>query len=183
MKICTLVALFSAASAFAPTVKHAGAIVTELRMGFFEDLFNKPIHGHGSGEKKLGAIYKEEQDLLKDRREHYRKDQLKKKYSAKKKNSWIDDMLSHPFHAQGSSHNEEEFDDMYKAQQQLLYERREYYGNRDMLKKKYAKSKNHLQDIPVHQYDPAVLNKKEDDAMWIDENAPTFKFPNFKLKP
>jgi hypothetical protein len=43
---------------------------------------------------------------------------------------------------------------MFAAQLQLLYERREYSGNKDTLKKKYQASKNHLKDIPVHKFDP-----------------------------
>jgi hypothetical protein len=57
---------------------------------------------------------------------------------------------------------------MFAAQLQLLYERREYSGNKDTLKTKYQESKNRLKDIPVHKFDHAVLNKKEDDAMHVD---------------
>jgi hypothetical protein len=57
---------------------------------------------------------------------------------------------------------------MFAAQLQLLYERREYSGNKYTLKTKYQASKNHLKDIPVHKFDHAVLNKKEDDAMHVD---------------
>jgi hypothetical protein len=157
----------------------------------------QPKHGHGSGEKELGKMFKEEQDLLKDRKLHYRKDQLKKKYSAQGTTSssttkqgtspsWLETMISRPFHAHGSG--ETKFDDMYKAQQQVLYERREYYGNKDMLRKKYSHlDQDHLRDISSIKDDPKLKNQREDDAMYIDEKG--FEFPsltklfNPKLKP
>jgi hypothetical protein len=143
----------------------------------------KPIHGHGSGEKDLDALFKAEQEVLKERQEHYRKDQMKKKYAPSK--NWMDQLFQ-PFHAHGSAMDdstggEDRFNDMMRAQQQILYERREYYGNKDQLKKKYQKNQKHLQDIPVHKYDPKVLNQKEDDDMWIDEKG--FEFPSFFRKP
>lgn len=192
MKILYLLSLTAAVHAFAPNVQTSFRTTIVLdanhkkqfQTGFFDGLF-RPIHGHGSGESKLGELYKAEQELLKERKEKYRKDQLKEKYGKTKATSWIDNILSHPFHTHGSG--EKDYDAMYAAQQQVLYERREYYGNKDMLRKKYHASKDHLKDIPVHQFDPAALNKKEDDAMYVEEkgNGGFAFFKNFnpKLKP
>lgn len=126
----------------------------------FEDWF-RPVHGFGSGRKQLDQIFDAEQNVLRDRKAHYQKTQLKDKYSPT--HSWINKLLS-PFHMHGSG--ETKLDDMYQAQQKILYERREYYGNKKMLHDKYRDHKDHLRDIKVHPFDPAVLNKKEDDAMY-----------------
>ena len=155
-------------------------------MGWLDDINFRPIHGHGSGEKKLGEIYRDEKELLQDRQKHYSKDSLKKKYRPPPKNrkrGFLEEIFSHPFHAQGSSRKESELDAMYAAQQQLLYERREYVGNKDALRKKYSHIKeNHLKDIPVHKHDPKLLNQKEDDAMYIDKSykAGAFEIPFLK---
>jgi len=150
----------------------------------------RPMHGHGSGEKKLGEIYREEQAVLKDRKAHYTKDALKKKYKKKGGKNFLEDFFSHPFHAQGSGQSESELDAMYAAQQQVLYERREYLGNKDKLRKKYSKlNEDHLKDIPLHKHDPKLLNQKEDEAMYVDDNykAQAFEIPFLKkfnnLKP
>jgi hypothetical protein len=196
MKIIFLVSLVSAAvHAFVPgqmTTQHTttttmAAAKNKFEMGFFEKMF-QPIHGHGTGETRLGEIYKAEQELLKERQHHYRKEQLKEKYAARVANNknWFDNVLSHPFHMHGSAAGEKDHDEMFKVQQQVLYERREYYGNKDMLRKKYHNNSpsriNHLNDIPVHKFDPRVLNKKEDDAMYVDDSAKGFQFPFFKTK-
>jgi hypothetical protein len=127
---------------------------------FFEDWL-RPVHGFGSGRKQLDQIFDAEQNVLKDRKAHYQKMQLKDKYAPSY--SWISKLLN-PFHMHGSG--ETKLNDMYQAQQKILYERREYYGNKKMLHDKYRTHKDHLRDIKVHPFDPAVLNKKEDDAMY-----------------
>ena len=108
----------------------------------------------------------------------------------KKKNKQFDflyDFFSHPFHAQGSSHNENELDDMYKTQQAVLSARRAGF-NKDKLRRKYSHvNEDHLKDIPLHKHDPAFKNKQEDDAMYVDESGPSFEIPFLKnmnkLKP
>jgi len=195
MKILYLliVSLAVASHAFVPgpTTTTTTTTTTELAMGWMDnvqDMF-KPMHGHGSGEKKLGEIYKEEQALLKDRQQHYNKDVLKKKYKQQPGGNFLQEFFSHPFHAQGSRHDESQLDEMYAAQQQVLYERREYLGNKDQLRRKYSHvNEDHLKDIPTHPHDPARLNKKEDEAMYVDDQAPVFEIPFFKrwnqsLKP
>jgi hypothetical protein len=51
---------------------------------WIERAFNdfEPIHGHGTGEKKLDEIYEAEQDLLKERKKHFgvNNKKLKDKY-------------------------------------------------------------------------------------------------------
>ena len=126
----------------------------------FEQWF-RPVHGFGSGRKQLDEIFVAEQKVLKDRKEHYQKAQLKDKYSPT--HSWMSKLLN-PFHMHGSG--ESKLDDIYQAQQKVLYERREYFGNKKMLHDKYKTHKDHLRDIKVHPFDPAILNKKEDDAMY-----------------
>lgn len=163
----------------------AQAVKSKFKVSFLDGLL-LPFHGNGSGKNKLGRIFQEEQDLLHERQLRYRKDQLKKKYShtramtdndqrmnSPRGNNWLENFLSHPFHMHGSG--EHDYDDMFQAQQQVLYERRLYYGNKDMLRQKYKtpatapQHKNHISDIPLHRFDPATLNKKEDNDMYNDE--------------
>jgi hypothetical protein len=91
-------------------------------------------------------------------------------------------MIAEPLHGHGSGENDKE--EMYEEQQKMLYNRREYYGNKDMLKKKYKQTGvDHLKDIKAISHDPADLNTKEDDAMYVDDDA-GFQFPwSNKLKP
>lgn len=179
MKLLTCVLVVTSVGAFAPAPSRQSTMV-ELNMGLFDNMF-KPIHGHGSGEKQLEEAFREEQNVLKDRKAHYQKKQLKKKY--KKSDNWLMNMFAEPLHGHGSG--EDDLEEIFKAQQQVLYERREYFGNKDALKKKYKNfNQSHLGEIKVHEVDPAEQNKKEDKAMYIDEGY-NFKFPweNKKLKP
>jgi hypothetical protein len=177
--------------AFVPHLRmHSALASTRLEMGWLENINFRSIHGHGSGEKELAKIYEDEKELLKDRKKHFSKAAMKTKYNKTVQKGFLEDFFSHPFHAQGSSHKESDLDAMFAAQQQVLYERREYFGNKQMLRKKYSHMKNdHLKDIPVHKHDPKLLNQKEDDAMYIDESFDrhAFKVPFLKnlnkLKP
>lgn len=177
MKLLVIVLGFVTVQSFVPFQRKIAA--TQLQMGLLDKLF-KPIHGHGSGEKELDEIFKGEQDLLRERKTHYKKSQLKKKYAPKK--NWIEQMISEPIHGHGSGENE--MDKMYKEQQKILYKRREYYGNKNMLKKKYKNTGvDHLSEIKTINANPADLNKREDDAMYVGEDT-GFQFPWInKLKP
>lgn len=180
MKIVTLLILATlgySKAGFAPNTGLQSCSSTAIQMGFFDDLF-RPVHGHGTGEKKLGKIFKEEKELQKERKSHFQKKQLKEKYS--KKGSWVEQMIKNPLHFHGSG--EDKLDDMYKEQQKVLYDRREYTGNKDMLKRKYKDtSTDHLNEIKLIDHDPADLNREEDEAMYVSEG---FKFPwNKNLKP
>lgn len=175
MKIFYLLPVMLAASAeaFVPLQAARSPSVTQLGMGWMDNFNFRPMHGHGSGEKKLGEIYREEQAVLQERKKQgYTKDSLKKKYKKREGNkSFLEDFFSHPFHGHGSGEDESELDSMYAAQQQVLYERREYYGNKDKLRKKYSRvGEDHIKDIPLHQHDPKVLNQKEDEAMYVDDD-------------
>jgi hypothetical protein len=181
MKLLLFILGFVAVGGFAPVIQRCCKVdTTELRMGLFDQLF-KPVHGHGSGEKNLDEIFKEEQELLKERKAHYSKTQLKNKYAPKSSSNWLDQLFSQPLHGHGSG--EHDMEKMYQDQQKILYERREYI-NKDALKKKYKKTGvDHLNEIKTIADDPADLNKKEDDAMYIDETG-GFQFPwSKKLKP
>ena len=50
--------------------------------GFFDKLFDKPLHGHGSGENDLDEQWEAQQAILRERRAHgIDKQHLKEKYS------------------------------------------------------------------------------------------------------
>ena len=175
MKLVFLLSLGMTSLAFAPfhheTNRQTALLNTKPAMGWTDAWF-RPIHGHGSGENQLGEIYEAEQEVLKERKRHFGKSILKKKYQNRATTSnslqnTLEDFFSHPFHGHGSSHRQSDLNAMFRAQQQVLYERREYSGNKDMLHRKYHRAgENHLKDIALHKHDPALLNKKEDDAMY-----------------
>lgn len=154
---------------------------TALRMSFLDNIF-KPMHGAGTERGHEKEYWDAQQDLLHERRDHYSKKDLKKKYAPKK--NWLENML-HPYHGHGSG--EDVLDEIYANQQKILYERREYYGNKDMLKKKYRNPEaDHHGEIKTIAHDPKKLNEQEDAAMYVDDSA-SFHFPwekpNPKLKP
>lgn len=81
----------------------------------------------------------------------------------KKNEDWIKNMFTTPVHGGGSA-NDEDLDDMYSAQQDMLAERRKHFDHKT-LKSKYEKvGKDHLRDIPTIAHDPKMLNQKEDDV-------------------
>ena len=154
-------------------------VATAIQMGLLDKMF-QPIHGHGTGEGHYEEMMAEEQAVLKERkRRHLNKKDLKAKYH--KNEGWIESML-HTFHGHGSGEND--LDEMYKTQQKVLYERREYEGNKKKLRNKYKDFKqDHHHEVKTVAHDPAALNKAEDDAMYVDETQ-TFRMPwDKKLKP
>lgn len=136
--------------------------VLTLQMGMLDDMFGKP------SKKQVEDVQPVAQ---KTRR-------FKKTGTA----LWLDKFFSHPMHGHGT--DEHSLDDMYDAQQQVLQERRKLFGNgHDAMQKKYSNpSVDHLRDIPTHEHNPAMLNKAEDDAMYIDEGDTGFSFPSFGAK-
>ena len=155
MKIlATFIASMSLAMAFqvAPNTRPA----TTLQMGFLDNMFQSP--------KKAEAPAPV----------------AEKKKKSKKNDAWIHSMFKEPIHGHGSAEND--LEEMYQAQQRMLAERRQMFGREGMRAKYKDYKADHLRDIPLHKHDPASLNKKEDDAMYVDENDSGFSFP-WSLKP
>ena len=143
--------------------------VTSLHMGFLDDLLKQP-----QSTKKTPAATSSNTKS---------KDNNNNKNKTKKNDSWINNMFKEPLHGHGSA--EKNLDDMYDAQQKLLEARRQHYGNTGSMRTKYQDpTVSHLRDIPVHRSDPAMQNKKEDDAMYFgdDNSGPGFSFNPFKGK-
>jgi len=165
---------------------------TSLWMGWLDNMF-KPVHGHPGQfqEQDLDEMYNDQQKVLHDRHAHHLdKPHLKKKYR-KQQGSWIESMFQEPIHGAGSA-DDGELDDMWEAQQELLYKRREYGKNKDQLKKKYWHKKPEVQEKERHQYnaawehshlkgDPKMLNQKEDNAMYVDEESSKSPFTAFRM--
>lgn len=159
--------------------------------GWLDNLF-KPVHGHPGRlrQEDLDKLYEDQQKLQRERKTHHLdKPHLHQKY-AKKKEGLVESML-HPLHGRGTA-TSAELEDMWSAQQELLYMRREYGKSHDKLKKKYAhkshddlEAQRHKEDVSWekrhHKGNPALMNQKEDDAMYIEEDK-TFSFMNL-LKP
>jgi hypothetical protein len=161
------VALLSASLGLAAafmTAPPQSRSVTSLQMGLLDGLFPLPA-------KKPAAATSSSST----------EKETKKKSSDK----WIENMFKAPLHGHGSA--EKDLEDMYAAQQNLLKERRQLFGESGAMRNKYQDPKvDHLRDIQVHRHDPAMLNKKEDDAMYFGDNdVQGFSFNPFKgkLKP
>jgi len=139
-------------------------VETALSMGLFDGMFApKPIQQEEEPEPPAPVATK------------------KRRNDAKLNRKWISSMFNNPFHGHGSAENE--LEDMYEAQQKMLEERQQLFGNWEANRKKYKDfTVDHLRDIRTHEHDPAQLNKKEDDAMYVDENDPGFSFPSFPGK-
>lgn len=74
-------ALLAVVSAFAP-LPQSKISTTALSMGWLDQLFDKPLHGHGSGEDELDEQWRLQQEILQERRAHgIDKAHLKEKYS------------------------------------------------------------------------------------------------------
>lgn len=83
MKLSVLlpVALLTVASAFAPIPQQKISSTTALA-GWLDKLFDKPLHGHGSGENELDEQWRVQQEILQARRSQgLDKEHLKEKYS------------------------------------------------------------------------------------------------------
>lgn len=125
---------------------------TSLQMGFLDNMFQSPK----KAEEPAPAVAPKK----------------------KKSDAWIANMFKEPMHGHGTAENE--LDEIYQAQKQMIQERRRLFG-REGMKAKYKNHKiSHLDEITLHQHDPAALNKAEDDAMYIDEDDSGFSFPSFK---
>ncbi|CAB9523685.1 expressed unknown protein [Seminavis robusta] len=99
-----------------------------------------------------------------------------------KSDRWIENMFKEPLHGHGTA--EKELDDMYAAQQKMLEERRKLFGSASALRAKYSNPAiDHLRDIPTHSHDPAMLNKKEDDAMYVDDDEAGDDSAGFNFNP
>jgi hypothetical protein len=187
MKLLLLSLVFVYVTAFVAKPTAQPALSTTRLSGWLDNMF-KPIHGHPGQlrEEDLDEIYKDQQKLLKARREHHLdKEHLHQKYG--RKESFIESFL-HPIQGRGTA-SSTDLSDMWEAQQELLYKRREYGKNHQKLKSKYF-SKSHEQleaqrhaenmewEKSHHNGDPRLLNQKEDDAMYVEEstNDPFFIF-------
>lgn len=159
VKMKVLAAFFatlSLAMAFqvSPSIRPA----TTLQMGFLDNMFQ----GAKKDEEAPAPVA-----------------QTKKK--SKKSDAWIGSMFKEPMHGHGSA--EDKLDEMYQDQKKMIAERRALFG-RDGMRNKYKDtSSHHIDDIPLHQHDPAKLNQREDDAMYVDDNESGFSFPWGKFKP
>jgi hypothetical protein len=101
------------------------------------------------------------------------------KKSKKKADSWIADVFNNfePLHGHGSG--ETELEEIQKTQEQLLSQRKSL--NKDTLKQKYRDwALDHHGEIPMIAFDPKDLNKKEDDAMYLDGNS--MDVPSFHIE-
>lgn len=163
MKIfLAFVASLNVALAFQGVVP-ASRTSSSLQMSFLDDLFKpKPVQAKMTAKQEAF----EAQASTKRRR-------FKKQGAA----LWLDKFFSHPVHGHGT--DEHSLDDMYQAQQQVLEERQKLFGDgHSSMKNKYSKpGVDHLRDIRTHEHDPAMLNRQEDDAMYVDEDNNGFSFP------
>lgn len=197
MKLFLVAILSVSCLGFTPKPNGQAQVSSTRLAGWLDNMF-KPIHGHPGRlrEEDLDEIYKDQQKLIKARKDHHiDKQHLHQKYG--RKEGFIEWLL-HPVHGRGSA-TTSELDEMWKAQQELLYMRREYGKTHQQLKNKYYHKSHEQLEAQRHREnvewennhlkgDPRLLNKKEDDAMYVDESSsnPLFnmKMPwDKKLKP
>jgi hypothetical protein len=189
MKLLLISSLFVGSYGFAPKPSAQAAASSTRLCGWFDGVF-KPIHGHPGNvrEEDLDSMYEDQQKLLKARKDHHiDKGHLHQKYG--RKEGFIESLL-HPVHGRGSA-TSSDLDDMWRAQQELMYMRREYGKNHQKLKNKYyqksheqLENQRHAENVEWEKRhckgDPRLLNQKEDEAMYVDD-ASTNRFLNLKM--
>jgi hypothetical protein len=199
-KILLFSVLFASGNGFIsnPRVRQAASQSSSTRLSGWLDNMFKPVHGHPGRlrEDDLDELYKDQQRLLKERKDHHMdKQHLHQKYA--RKEGFLESLL-HPVHGGGSA-TPGDLDDMWRAQQELLYMRREYGTNHQKLRNKYYHKSHEQLEAQRHEEnvewekghrrgDPRLLNQKEDDAMYVDEGSSkpflNLKMPwDKKLKP
>ena len=99
----------------------------------------------------------------------------------KKADKWISDVFNNfePIHGLGSGHAE--LKEIRRDNQDVLASSKSH-AKKEYLKKKYRNPQvDHHGEIPMIAFDPADLNKKEDDAMYLDENY-SIEVPSFHIE-
>lgn len=99
---------------------------------------------------------------------------VKESFSKKdqERDAWIGSFFNNfnPIHGHGSG--ESDLEEIKRTQKEILQDRKKHFGEKDALKKKYENPNlDHHDEITVHEHDPALLNQKEDDAMYFDEDS------------
>jgi hypothetical protein len=189
MKLLIVSVAFVHGAAFVAKPIVQPALSSTRLYGWLDNMF-KPIHGHPGGlrEDDLDELYKDQQKLLKARKEHHiDKEHLHQKYGRKE---GIIESFLHPIHGRGSA-SSTDLSEMWEAQQALLYKRREYGKTHQKLKSKYyskpheqLEAQRHAENMEWEKShrngDPKLLNQKEDDAMYV-EDSPLDPFSVFKM--
>jgi hypothetical protein len=187
MKLLFISLLFATGSGF---VHHAAQSSSSTRLSGWLDNVFKPVHGHPGRlrQDQLDELYKEQQRLVKERKDrHIDKQHLHQKYA--RKEGFIESLLN-PFHGGGSA-TPGDLEEMWQAQQKLLYMRREYGKNHQKLRNKYYHKSHQQLEAQRHEEnvewekrhrkgDPRLLKQKEDDAMYVDEGSSN-SFLNLKM--
>jgi hypothetical protein len=153
MKLLLFTLVIAVATAFAPQPVGRSATATDAKVQEFLDRIFSPNQN------------KQEMDMSSTKAAA---PSVKK--SKKKADNWISDVFNNfePLHGHGSG--ETELEEIQKTQDQLLSQRKSL--NKDTLKQKYRDwALDHHGEIPMIAFDPKDLNKKEDDAMYLDENS------------
>jgi hypothetical protein len=166
MKLLTFNLIISTASAF--TSMPNSGFRTELQAG---SIFDKMFQPGGGGEKNIEVG------------KPSIKTKAKKGYSSKKKgrDKWIAGVFNNfePIHGHGTA--EGELDEIKLTQERVLSERKGQYANKNILKKKYSNPEvDHHGEIPMISKNPADLNLKEDEAMWVEEES--LHIPSFHIE-
>mmetsp|Transcript_7888 Transcript_7888/g.19023 ORF Transcript_7888/g.19023 Transcript_7888/m.19023 type:complete len:199 (-) Transcript_7888:160-756(-) len=172
MKIVYFASILASACAFAPQPtgpSHQGSILREASL---QDYLGRIFPSEGAKQDAGGKVKASSTSV---------KSKKTSKKSMKKTDKWISDIFNNfePVHGHGSGHAE--LKEIQKNQKEVLVERKSHV-EKEFLKKKYRNHEvDHHGEIPMIAFDPADLNKKEDDAMFVDENY-SIEVPSFHIE-
>jgi hypothetical protein len=163
MKLLPFTLVIAVATAFAPQPVGRSATATDATVQEFLDRIFSP--NQNDQEMDISSSTKAAAPSIKKNKT--------------KADNWIADVFNNfePLHGHGSG--ETELEEIQKNQEKLLSQRKSL--NKDTLKQKYRDSAlDHHGEIPMIAFDPKDLNKKEDDAMYLDANS--MDLPSFHIE-
>lgn len=170
MRILHFASILASAAAFAP--QHAGLSRQVSVDASIQDYFDRIL---GAKQETVESVAVEEE---------VEPVQSKKKTTSdamKKADKWISDVFNNfePIHGHGTGHTE--LKEIRKDQKEVLAKRKSHV-EKEYLKEKYKDiGVDHHGEIPMIAFDPADLNKKEDDAMYVDEDY-SIEVPSFHIE-
>ncbi|KAL3927362.1 MAG: hypothetical protein SGBAC_013115 [Bacillariaceae sp.] len=165
MKLVLFASILASAAAFAPHPSHQGIARDVSMQGYLDRIFQSQ-----NTEKEVNAS-----------KTSAKSEKSKKPVKKTPGDKFVSDFFNNfePLHGLGSGHSE--LKEMQKNQEEVLVKRKPHV-KKDVLKKKYQNPEvDHHGEIPMIAFDPADLNKKEDDAMFVDENY-AIEVPSFHIE-
>lgn len=178
MRVLSLASVLTAALAFVPQSKGPTRHGVTTNDASVQDYLDRIFQGR-SAKKEIDLPSEEEIMASSVKTEKKTKQDTSK--TTKHADKWISDFFNNfePIHGFGSAHDD--LQQIRKDQKQMLQERKSS-AEKEVLKQKYQDHEiDHHGEIPMIAFDPAELNKKEDDAMYLDEKY-SIEVPSFHIE-